>query len=380
MNNESKRYEYPGPEKTGLFIKKLRLAHNLTQENLGDMIFVTRKAVSKWENGICYPSIELIPILADIFGVTLEEILNGEFRTSDNFDGENKSINFMLKLLRKRSIKMIAVFIGVVMILCLVIFFFENYNATKIYSIGYRDDNFNFRNGIIVTTRANTYFNFGIFSSDLDDIGTNAVINFKLYTIKNHEKVILMEYQSSDLIYIGNGYDKITTIDMNKHIKKLYLNISYIDKNGEEKDYDIKLRSKLEFRSNDIFNTKVEEKKDAFNTSELKLSESETPINDIENNVIDLKFLYDLTNEEKIKKYNYTYLYNDKKYTIKCEIDDIVVATTTNLITINFQSNVITYMINNYKNRLVYPISNYQVNIHDNDIYTEIYNAVEILK
>ena len=41
MDENKKKYELSGPEKTGAFIKLLRVSHNLTQEELGDMVYVT---------------------------------------------------------------------------------------------------------------------------------------------------------------------------------------------------------------------------------------------------------------------------------------------------------------------------------------------------
>jgi transcriptional regulator with XRE-family HTH domain len=62
----------------GPFISELRKAHNLTQRELADQLGVTDKAVSKWERGLSYPDISLLSRLAQIFGVTTGELLNGE--------------------------------------------------------------------------------------------------------------------------------------------------------------------------------------------------------------------------------------------------------------------------------------------------------------
>jgi len=60
------------------FILELRKEKKLTQKELGTRLGVTDKAVSKWERGISYPDISLIPKLANILGVTTSELLNGE--------------------------------------------------------------------------------------------------------------------------------------------------------------------------------------------------------------------------------------------------------------------------------------------------------------
>ena len=47
------------------------------QQQLADLCSVTHQAVSKWENGGCFPDITVIPILADFFGVTTDYLLRG---------------------------------------------------------------------------------------------------------------------------------------------------------------------------------------------------------------------------------------------------------------------------------------------------------------
>ena len=56
-------------------IKELRAASGLTQEQLADKLCVKRQTVSKWEQAINEPDIETIKKLAEIFGVTTDEIM-----------------------------------------------------------------------------------------------------------------------------------------------------------------------------------------------------------------------------------------------------------------------------------------------------------------
>ena len=60
----------------GLNIKKLRLAKGMKQEELAEYTGVSSRAVSRWENGITFPDISLLPILANIFEVTVDELLD----------------------------------------------------------------------------------------------------------------------------------------------------------------------------------------------------------------------------------------------------------------------------------------------------------------
>ncbi len=65
----------------GSFIAALRTASGMTQRELADKLNVSDKTVSRWERDINAPDLSLLPILADLFGVSCDELLRGE-RTS----------------------------------------------------------------------------------------------------------------------------------------------------------------------------------------------------------------------------------------------------------------------------------------------------------
>ena len=59
-------------------IRRLRRSADMTQEQLADKLGVAYQSVSRWENGTTYPDMELLPVLAGIFGVTVDELLGME--------------------------------------------------------------------------------------------------------------------------------------------------------------------------------------------------------------------------------------------------------------------------------------------------------------
>ncbi|MBO4604025.1 MAG: helix-turn-helix transcriptional regulator, partial [Clostridiales bacterium] len=63
---------------TGAVIKKLREKKNMTQEDLAAKLFVSSKAVSKWETGQGFPDISLIEPLAQALDISVIELLSGE--------------------------------------------------------------------------------------------------------------------------------------------------------------------------------------------------------------------------------------------------------------------------------------------------------------
>ena len=62
----------------GSFLSALRRAQGLTQQEVADRLAVSNKAVSRWERDEAMPDILLLPAIADLFGVTVDELLRGE--------------------------------------------------------------------------------------------------------------------------------------------------------------------------------------------------------------------------------------------------------------------------------------------------------------
>lgn len=62
----------------GATIKKLRKQKGLTQYELGEMLNVSDKTVSKWESGQGYPEITQFPNMAKVFGVSIDYLFSGE--------------------------------------------------------------------------------------------------------------------------------------------------------------------------------------------------------------------------------------------------------------------------------------------------------------
>lgn len=59
-------------------LQKLRSDENLTQEELAQKLYVSRTAISKWESGRGYPSIDSLKAIASYFHVTIDELIGSE--------------------------------------------------------------------------------------------------------------------------------------------------------------------------------------------------------------------------------------------------------------------------------------------------------------
>jgi transcriptional regulator with XRE-family HTH domain len=68
----------------GMMISSLRKEKGMTQLELAEKMGVTDKAVSKWERDLSYPDINSIPKLAEIFGVSVDELMQVKTETKEN--------------------------------------------------------------------------------------------------------------------------------------------------------------------------------------------------------------------------------------------------------------------------------------------------------
>ena len=117
-------------EKIGKFILELRKEKNMTQIELANLLGVTDRAISKWENGRGMPDISLIKSLCNILDITINELLSGERITKKNYQEkfeENilNTINYTNKKIKyNNNIFKIIISIIVVLISLLITTFF----------------------------------------------------------------------------------------------------------------------------------------------------------------------------------------------------------------------------------------------------------------
>ena len=71
-------------------LQELRKSRGLTQEELAGALYVSRTAISKWESGRGYPSIESLKDISGYFSVSIDDLLSGE-KLLSLAEKENKS-------------------------------------------------------------------------------------------------------------------------------------------------------------------------------------------------------------------------------------------------------------------------------------------------
>ena len=113
----------------GEFIKKKRKEKGLTQSELGRLLYVTDKAVSKWERNVGFPDITILNELAKVLDTNVNNILNGCDNASSDIDLEKKleriKNDIKIKNTRQRKIFLI---IGSIVCIFILILILNNYS------------------------------------------------------------------------------------------------------------------------------------------------------------------------------------------------------------------------------------------------------------
>ena len=65
----------------GKQIQHYRKKKNLSQDDLAEIIFVSRQSISNWERGATYPDIQILLLLSKVFEVSLDKLVKGDLET-----------------------------------------------------------------------------------------------------------------------------------------------------------------------------------------------------------------------------------------------------------------------------------------------------------
>ncbi len=105
----------------GSFMAALRKANGLTQQQVADRLNVSNKTVSKWECDDGYPEITILPAIAELYGVTVDELLRGERAVTPTTEGnrDTKSEATIKYLIEKSTVRftnssVISIVLGVI--------------------------------------------------------------------------------------------------------------------------------------------------------------------------------------------------------------------------------------------------------------------------
>lgn len=120
------------PKKTGMIISNARKKLNITQKALADKLYVSDKAVSKWERGLCFPDISVLIPLTEILNISLYDLLRGEKMSKKEVEETLKSTiyysNNELKKKKKKYVLISSIIILIILLISITILLFTSNN------------------------------------------------------------------------------------------------------------------------------------------------------------------------------------------------------------------------------------------------------------
>lgn len=93
-------------QKIGRFLKELRNEKGATQAELAEVLGVSNRSISRWENGTTMPDFDLVIELAQYYGIEIGEILNGERREKEKEEMDKNTEELLLKTADYNSMEM----------------------------------------------------------------------------------------------------------------------------------------------------------------------------------------------------------------------------------------------------------------------------------
>lgn len=230
------------------FLKDLRKANGLTQQKLADKLGVSNRTISKWENEGTIPDYYVIKNICRKFHISPNSIVLENKNFIDYFYSFLSIVKGLFRIVLKNFLKIIFVIAFVL----LLIYFLNNYNTVKIYTLTFDSEDITFKNGMFINNKGrNTLFinNINIKDSNIDINN----LYLELYVIVNGDKNIIYENSTLDDIFIQelNSYPKELRNDIISAMKKtLYLDITVNDNNGKTKKYKCRINLVKDFENN----------------------------------------------------------------------------------------------------------------------------------
>ena len=113
----------------GMMITSLRKENGMTQLELAEKMSVTDKAVSKWERDLSCPDVNSLPKLAEIFGISVDELMQVK---SAQLDHNKKDINEIITVI----FKAVSLAMGIAVIILSILKNIDMYSAFTMLGIG----------------------------------------------------------------------------------------------------------------------------------------------------------------------------------------------------------------------------------------------------
>ena len=231
-------------------IYNIRKKRDITQKELADLIGVSDRTISKWENGSTVPDLETIKKLCNELGISPDSIVKSEKNYKDRLQDFKRMVGKFLNYILKNIF-----LIGfIVVFILLLTYFINNYNTIRIYNLTYESKNITFKDGYFFKTKVLniiTINNIKLEKINYEPTSTK----IELYTYLNGDKHVIYESNSLNNIYIeeSKSYSDLLTKDVIENIKNnLYIKVYTTDIDNNNYSYESKLILKQKLNNNKL--------------------------------------------------------------------------------------------------------------------------------
>ena len=231
-------------KKIGKLIAELRNKNNLTQQDLGDKIGVGFRAVSKWECGQTLPDIENMKELSKIFGITLDELIEGKLNEKKTKSSKRNKVILVIS----------SIVILLLTAITLLTTLFNPKDKVYVYDLSSQD----IQNYTITGQMTFTKDNISIVINELkfhnQEISSAKITNYEYELKFNNDTLVGYGYspfvnfseEKNNIKEFSKNFKINTTIDSEYKRKDfikngLSLKINFIDENNNIIPQDIKM-------------------------------------------------------------------------------------------------------------------------------------------
>lgn len=289
-------------------ISTYRAERKLTQKALGDIIGVSDRTISKWENGDTEPDLYHVKKICKTLDIPPSNLFVYKKTLNDRLRKVVNILSIIIKFILKHALK----FIIAVAFLYLLLFYINNYNSIQIYSLKYHSDNIYFNHGYFYKTKVYdilTIENIKVNKLDYTPISYYV----ELYTSTNGDKKVIYKADSLENIYIEetlSEHDLLNRDTLKGISKGLHLKVTTTDEDGNTHDYDCSISLKEKYSNNKII------EKQYINNSETRIIYPMFYKNEVETKTAMPTFNEPVNLEDLGYKYN-----KDKNSYTKIDID-----------------------------------------------------------
>lgn len=225
-------------ERVAKIIKDIRKKHHLTQKQFADKYNVTYQAVSKWENALNMPDTSLLRQISKDFDISIDEILDGEYKVAK----------------KKKTYLIITIFVLILITLCIVLMIifkpFQKNNDFQFKTLSTECKNFDISGNISYNENKSAIYITNIKYCGVDNKEEYKQIECTLYESSNNMEKKISSFKSNrEKIKLEDFLQDVTlSIDHYEKTCKeykensLYLSISATDFNDKITTYKIPLK------------------------------------------------------------------------------------------------------------------------------------------